>query len=60
MRIGGISVKIKSEIKDYQRRVKVKLSYREKMNEKELEKFSHISTRVFLKPQLVKGSPLNI
>lgn len=47
-------MKIKSEIKDYQRRVKVKLSYREKMNEKELEKFSHISTRVFLKPQLVK------
>lgn len=47
-------MKIKYKLKDYQLRAYVKCSFDEKIDEKELDRFSRVYLRGFLKPKLVK------
>lgn len=47
-------MRFKARTKDYYLIVKVKLSFGEKLNEKELDRFSRLGLRGFLKPKTIK------
>lgn len=51
-------MKIKAKTKDCQLLVKVKTSFNEVINEKELDRFSRVFLRGFLKPRLVKKNTI--
>lgn len=52
-------MKFKTKAKDFQLLVKVKTSFGETIDEAELDRFSRIYLRGFLKPKLVKKIRLN-
>lgn len=53
-------MRFKAKTKDYYLIVKVKLSFGEKLNEKELDRFSRLGLRGFLKPKTIKKNSVEL